>query len=452
MALAGAGEGGFSGQAVLQTRHPRAILTLGILLLFTILSYIDRMVLVLLIDPIKRDLLISDVQVSLLQGLAFALCFSLAGLPLGWLADRYSRRWIIYLGITAWSFATAAGGLASSFGELFLARFCVGVGEAALAPAAYTMLADLFPRRQLAAATGVLATGGAIGGGTAVLAGGLVVAWAEKAGVVALPLIGAVQPWQLVFLSFGIPGIIAAFLIFLAPETRRQAPTSPQPHAAAAPGFGRWLAANWLFVSTIVVGTGCLGILAYAVTNWTPAYLSRALGLDPREIGLTLGLVTLFAGIVGFAGSGVMIDWLTARNLRNATYSYLIASGVVSGSMAVAAFALAPNLTVVMICLGLFHMAIPFTTAMVAGAQAGTPRAYRGRMIAILNLSATLVGMIVGPSSVALLTDKVFMDPAKVGWSVAIVCGVAAPLAILIYLAGFRAAARAMDRVRESGE
>ena len=448
MGLAAAEKTDFSGDPG-ASRHPRAILTLGILLVFTILSYVDRMVLVLLIDPIKRSLLISDFQVSLLQGLAFALCFSLAGLPLGWLADRYSRRWIIYFGITAWSFATAAGGLASSFGELFLARFCVGVGEAALAPAAYTMLADIFPRRQLAAATGVLATGGAIGGGSAVLAGGLVVAWAEKAGVVILPLIGAVQPWQLVFLSFGIPGLIAAFLIFLAPETQHRVPAS---QAAAEAGFGRWLADNSLFVSTLVLGTGGLGILAYAVTNWTPAYLSRALGLDPREIGLTLGLVQLFAGIVGFAGSGIVIDWLTARRLRNATYSYLIAISIISGLMAVFAFALAPNLTVVMICLGLFHMTIPFTTAMIAGVQAGTPRAYRGRMIAIMNLAASLVGMILGPSSVAMLTDKVFMDPAKVGWSVAIVCGVTAPICVLIYLAGFRAAARAMDKVRESVE
>ncbi|TZG27980.1 MFS transporter [Sphingomonas montanisoli] len=449
MVLAAASESEFSGHPGLQTRHPRAILTLGILLVFTILSYVDRMVLVLLIDPIKRSLLISDVQVSLLQGLAFALCFSIAGLPLGWLADRFSRRWIIYCGITAWSFATAAGGLASSFGELFLARFCVGVGEAALAPAAYTMLADLFPRRQLAAATGVLATGGAIGGGSAVLAGGLVVAWAEQAGMVTLPLIGTVQPWQLVFLSFGVPGILAAFLIFLAPETRHMAPPS---QGGTEAGFGSWLSANRLFVSTLVVGTGGLGILAYAVTNWTPAYLSRALGLDPREIGLTLGLVQLFAGIVGFAGSGVLIDWLTARNLRNATYSYLIASAVVSGAMAVIAFAFAPSLTVVMICLGLFHMAIPFTTAMIAGVQAGTPRAYRGRMIAIMNLAASLVGMILGPWSVAMLTDHVFVDPAKVGLSVAIVCGVTAPICVLIYLAGFRSAARAMDSVRKSGE
>lgn len=451
MAFGAAADSEFSGDpgTARQIRHPRAILTLGILLVFTILSYVDRMVLVLLIDPIKRSLLISDVQVSLLQGFAFALCFSLAGLPLGWLADRYSRRWIIYLGITAWSFATAAGGLASSFGELFLARFCVGVGEAALAPAAYTMLADLFPRRQLAAATGVLATGGAIGGGSAVLAGGLVVAWAEQAGVVTLPLIGAVQPWQLVFLSFGIPGILAAFLIFLAPETRHRTPASKEVSEA---GFGRWLADNRLFVSTLAIGTGGLGIIAYAVTNWTPAYLSRTLGLDPREIGLTLGLVQLFAGIVGFAGSGIVIDWLTARKIRNAAYCYLMASGAFCGVIAVIAFAVAPSLTVVMICLGLFHAAIPFTTAMVAGAQAGTPRAYRGRMIAIMNLSATLVGMILGPSSVALLTDKLFMDTTKVGWSVAIVCGVTAPIVVLIYAIGFRAAAQAMDRVRESGE
>jgi MFS family permease len=429
--------------ADLAKRHPRAIATLAALLLLTILSYADRMIIVLLVDPIKRDLLLDDVQISLLQGLAFALCFGLASLPLGWAADRYSRRWVIYAGVTIWSLATAASGVAVNFEQMFAARFLVGVGEAALAPAAFALLPDLFPRRQVALATGVLTAGAAVGGGGAILIGGFLVSWAQHAGDVQLPLIGAVAPWQLVFLSLGLPGVLLAFLAFVAPAS-----TVPRHvEAAAAPVDNRallsWLRVHWAFVLGLAFGASALGALAYGLTNWTPAYLSRTLGLEIHEFHIPLGIVQLTAGICGFVGSGWVIDRLSARS-DNASHLYLIAAAAIAAVAAVGAFVVAKDAFTAITFVGIYHLCAPFTTALVTVLQKAAPRAFRGQAIALVIMVTTLLGMIVGPSSVAILTEHVFEDQKAVGKSIAVLAVISCSLAILCLTLTFRAAGRAI--------
>ena len=429
-------------------RHPRAVLALAILILFTILSYADRMIITLLVDPIKGDLGVSDVQISLLTGVAFALCFGLASVPLGWLADRYSRRWVIYGGVTVWSLATAAGGIAHTFGEMFAARFFVGIGEAALAPAAFAMIPDLFPRQQVARATGILASAAALGGGMAIVGGGLLADIAHQAGNIIVPVVGAVRPWQTVFLAIGLPGIMLALLAFLLPSRGATAPEGRPSigHSASIPkssaergAYRRWVVGNWQFLLGLSLGCSALAALAYGLTSWTPAYLSRAFGLDVRHVALTLGLVQMLCGLVGYIGGGVLIDWLDARGVPNAALRYLLGSATVAIIGAVGGFYLAGSPAVALAFIGLYHLAAPYNSPLVVALQKGTPDAFRGRVIALGTMIATLLGLLVGPTAIALFTERLYGDPAAVGAAVATAGLLFGSIALVALAFGYRA-------------
>ncbi|NND66989.1 MAG: MFS transporter, partial [Halioglobus sp.] len=171
----------------------------GILALLYWLSILDRFIIALLVDPIKRDMDITDVQFGLLHGLAFAVTFALFGIVAGAMADRFSRRRVIFAAVMIWSLATAACGLAQHYWHLLIARVGVGAGEAGLNPSAMSMLADLFPRERLTSAMAVYSMGATVGSGTAYLFGGLIVAAVSAADTYTVPLIGEMRSWQTVF-------------------------------------------------------------------------------------------------------------------------------------------------------------------------------------------------------------------------------------------------------------
>src|SRR5215211_5283997 len=180
--------------------NPRyAWYVVGVLAFVYIFSFIDRQILNLLVRPIRRDLGISDTQMSLLMGFAFALFYTFFGIPLGRLADSRSRRTLIALGFAFWSMFTAACGLAKNFAQLMLMRMGVGVGEAALSPAAYSMITDYFPPKRRATAISIYSTGIYIGSGLALIIGGLVARFAAAQELWNLPVVGETRPWQVVF-------------------------------------------------------------------------------------------------------------------------------------------------------------------------------------------------------------------------------------------------------------
>lgn len=193
--------------------------TVAILMVAYVLSFIDRQILNLLVGPIRRDLAISDTEMSLLMGLSFALFYTLCGIPLGRMADNRSRRGLILFGVLVWSAMTAACGLARSYWQFLTFRVGVGVGEAALSPAAYSLIADSFPRERRATAISVYSMGIYLGSGLAFLLGGLVIKFASAQGDVHLPLFGEVRPWQLIFLILGAAGVL--FCLLLLPAGHR---------------------------------------------------------------------------------------------------------------------------------------------------------------------------------------------------------------------------------------
>lgn len=174
-------------------------------------SFVDRQILTLLVEPVQRDLNLSDTQFGLLHGFAFALFYAIMGIPVARLADQHSRPLIIAVGIFVWSLATAACGVAKTFGQFFLARMSVGVGECVLSPSVYSMLTDYFPKEKLGRAVGVFSMGSFFGAGLAYLIGAAVIEAVEGIDHVTIPLMGEVKAWQVTFFIVGFPGVLVSW-------------------------------------------------------------------------------------------------------------------------------------------------------------------------------------------------------------------------------------------------
>ncbi|MBK8990935.1 MAG: MFS transporter [Gammaproteobacteria bacterium] len=202
------------------SRHANYML--GVLLAAYILSFIDRNVLAILVAPIRQQFEISDFQFSLLHGWAFTLFYIVLGVPIGWLADRFSRRWIIIVGVSFWSLMTALCGFARSFGSLFLVRVGVGVGEATLSPAAYSLMSDYFPPERLRWATSVFAMGITLGTGASYMVGGYLFEFFSTVDLSHIALFADVQPWQATFITVGLAGFVVVALLALVREPPRQ--------------------------------------------------------------------------------------------------------------------------------------------------------------------------------------------------------------------------------------
>ena len=274
-----------------------------ICMLAYIFSFVDRQVLVLMIEPIKRDLHLSDTQFSLLNGFAFSLFYAVMGLPVAYLADRYARPRIISLGIALWSIATAACGLSQHFVQMFVARMGVGVGEAALSPGAYSMLADYFPKEKLGRAIAVYSLGSFIGGGIAFLIGGYVIALLKHASAFTLPVVGQVHAWQVTFLIVGLPGILVA-LLFAATVRDPQRKGLAQDRSGAVRRVSMRDSLRFVGMHSATFSCHYLGFSFYAMTlycllSWTPAFYIRRFGMTAVEAGYTLGIVLLVANTAG---------------------------------------------------------------------------------------------------------------------------------------------------------
>jgi len=264
-------------------------MVVGLLMVAYTSSFIDRQIMSLLVDPIRADLGISDTQFSLLAGLAFSIFYSVMGLPLGWVADRMSRRMLIIVGMIAWSVMTALCGLATSFLALFIARMGVGIGEAALSPAAYSLISDHFPPERRARAISAYAMGPYLGSGLALIIGGQVIEAASGLGAVTLPLVGELAPWQLVFLAVGLPGIPIALLFLLVREPVRRG-LAPQGSDTELLPFIK--ARRTLFL-LLFLGFSVFGIAGISYLVWIPAVFIRVHGWTAGDIGVAYGLILL---------------------------------------------------------------------------------------------------------------------------------------------------------------
>jgi MFS family permease len=420
-----------------------AWIALGILLFMYMVSYLDRSILSLLVEPIKHDLHVSDLQMGLVMGLAFALFYGLVGIPMGWLADRYSRRGIIFVGMVIWSLACAGCGLAGSFIQLLIGRFALGAGEATLTPAGNAVIGDGFPNNRMSLAINIFKMGALLGGTLSAGIGGLLIAWANARGPVSLPIAGALHPWQLVLIMVGAPGLVAAFLAFLLPS-RRSAPVGGKPKAPLGP----FLARRKLYAASVLGGGALLAIPSFAGQAWGATFLIRHYHLPIQQVGAVLG-ITALAPALGFLFHGWLADKMFARGIKAAHFWPGIWTPPLLMTTTVLCYVVIHDIRILVPMLFINGFLLTCLTPLDGHVQVCSPSAYRGRTSALYGANQHLIAVSVGPALVALFTEKVFHDPAKIGYGLAATICLSAPLGMLVLFLGRKAAARAADQVLE---
>jgi MFS family permease len=407
----------------------RAWLMVAVLMVLSAVSFLDRHVIALMVEPIRADLGIDDFQLGLLQGIAFALFYASFGIPFGWLADRVSRRWIIYVGVTIWSLAAASGALARSFSQLFLARLGVGAGEAALMPAGYSMIADMFPRRRLTTALAVFTSGLAVGAGLALAIGGHLVGYALARGEIVVPLLGPLRSWQFVFLVTGLPGLALAFLVFLVREPVRRGLSTE-----ARPPLWPFLKSRWGMFRGHFGGFTMTMVMGFALAGWAPTYLIRKFHWPVADVGTVLGLMTVFPIVGGIAMGWIVDRWFhrgrTDAHLRIYIYAAPLAAGFIGLAM------IMPTAVSFLLFYGLAGSLLALAAIGSGAIQVVTPNALRGQVSAVYGFTINVLGMSLGPMAVGFFTDHVFHSEQMVGWSIFCVMAIAAPIASLLFWSG----------------
>ena len=273
-------------------------------------SYIDRTILTLLVDPIRASFDISDFEISLLHGFAFALFYTILGMPIGWLADRGNRIKIISVAVYLWSIATAACGLANSFMQMFIARVFVGVGEAALSPSAYSLVPDYFRPEKLSRAFSFYNAGLFIGSGLALVIGGAVI---EITPALDLPVIGHLEPWQVTFMYVGLPGLLIGLWVMTLREPKRLGKTADE---SGQMSLGSHIRRSFRYIKTRpgayfyhFFGFSLYAFIWTGTAAWTPTFFMREFGMSPGEVGSVYGLIVVVFGLLGVTAGGMLAGY-----------------------------------------------------------------------------------------------------------------------------------------------
>jgi MFS family permease len=418
--------------------RPYAWAVVAILIATAVLSYTDRQVLSLLVDPMRGELGISDGQVSLLLGTAFAVVYGIAGIPLGLLADRTSRRNLIFLGVLVWSCGTLACGLAHTFGQLFSARIVVGLGEAVLSPAAISLISDYFPPSRRGTAVGFFLSGIAMGIGAAILIGGGVL-HAVELGVLA----GTQPAWRLVLLLIGGPGLLWALVILVIREPARRAnensanapaeASSAKLAAPAARSGAHWRSTPWARVIPIYVVVATASLVDNAVGAWAPSLLIRHFARDPAQVGIQLG----FLLTAGFGGGVLLGGWLADRAGARGGWPYKLGVCLVASLLILPVSFLmnAGQFTVVLGSVPAYFALSGMVTACGFSAILDVvPNRSRGLAMAISFFLNVAIGASAGPSAVTAASDHVFGANAGLGpaLTLTVACGYALAAATLV--------------------
>ncbi len=429
------------------------------------INFLDRGILTLLIPPIKRDLHLSDTQVSLLIGFAFVIFYLIVGLPIARLVDTRSRRLIIGTGLAIWSVMTGVCGLARTFWELFAARVGVGVGEACNGPATFSMMADLFPPEKLSRAIAVLNFGFVLGTGCALLLGGAVVQYVSSLPPIVLPGIGVMHAWQITFMLVGIPGLLVAMLFTTVLEPVRRAHGSFSAKAAPAPPVEpsqRGPSLQSLPVRTVVrfmwdnratygpmfLGLAMNVILAFGVQAWVPTFFYRQYGWTMAQAGWATGIVLVLTAPFGLMAGSFLSEWLNRRGYVDADLRVTLIGIVVAIPLSIA-FPLMPSGKLAVALLGVqFFINMLLPGPQNAALQIITPSEMRGQVTAFFLFIFNVVGFGFGPTFVALLTDHVFKSDALLRDSLATTAAIMGPLAAISIWSGLKAYGRSVVRAR----
>ena len=406
----GSAENEGNGIGLTQAWYAVAILTLA-----NTSGFIDRQILSYLVLPMKRDLGVSDTQMSLLMGLGFVVFYSVLGIPIGRMIDRGSRRAITAVGIALWSVMTTLTGVARTFPALMLTRIGIGVGEATLVPASVSIIADMFPRRLLGTAMSVYTTGTFLGSGVGYMLGAFLVDRLDKLGTISLPIVGEMHAWQTVFFLVGIPGFLIALLALTMREpARQQADTAAQLPFSEVLGYMRQHSRT---VIALTLGFACSASVNYGIGAWMGSFFMRTHHWTGPQAGQWQGINTIIFGPIGTLLGGRLSDVLRKRGHSDAPLLVGIGSaiGMICTAAVYPAVDSADVAKYLIIPVNIFA-AMPWGAAAVAMAEV-MPARMRGQGAAVYQLVLNLVAGIFGPTSVAVLTDYVFRDELALRWS-----------------------------------
>jgi MFS family permease len=398
-----------------QVDYPRrgyAWTVVAILVATAVLSYTDRQVLSLLVDPIRADLGISDTEISLLLGTAFAVVYGLAGIPLGFLADRTSRRNLIFAGVLVWSAGTLACGFSQSFNELFAGRIVVGLGEAVLSPAAISLISDYFPPSRRGTAVGCFLSGIAMGIGAAIFIGGGVLHFVQL-GALSGTALAAEAPWRLVLILIGAPGVLWAFAILAIREPERRA-TEPPITRRTGNDRDQWRSAAWVRSMPIYLVVAMASLVDNAVGAWAPTLLIREFSADAAQVGVELGLLLT----AGFGGGVLAGGWLADRAGARGGWSRKLQVCLVAGALIVPVTSTinAAHFDIVLFAVPAYFALSGVVTACGFSAILDVvPNRSRGLAMSVSFFLNVALGAGVGPTAVALASDHVFGSSAGLG-------------------------------------
>jgi MFS family permease len=411
-----------------------------VLMVIYTLSFIDRQILAFLVGPIRADLQISDTAMGLLGGFAFAIFFTLLGLPMGRLADRKSRRGLIAAGVVFWSIMTALCSVAKSFGSLFLARIGVGVGEATLAPAAFSLISDYFPKDKLARALSVYAMGILIGSGLASIVGGAVVQAVLKVPTVEIPVLGTMAAWRLTFLIVGLPGIAIALLLLTVREPIRKnlmRDAAGRPLQLSMSEAVDQIKLRGGTILLIAFGLACQSLCNYGIGFWGPPFFARMHQWSPGETGLVLGTATIIGGCTGLFVGGTLCDRWMKRGMREAPLKVCLIGVFCAGIALLAAFSVDNAvLTAAFLVPAFFFMGFPIGSGF-ASIQFIVPNQVRGVASAFMVFILNMGGMGLGSFLPGFFNDYVFGSDMAIGKSLLLTFALASVAGVILFRASF---------------
>ncbi|QSR20164.1 MFS transporter [Novosphingobium sp. KA1] len=403
-------------------------------------SFLDRQILNLMVGPIKADLAITDTQFAMLTGGAFGIFYTVMALPIGWLADRVSRKKLIAGGIALWSLMTMLCGTARTFPALLFTRIGVGVGEATLSPSAYSMLSDSFDRSRLPRAMSLYAIGIYIGAGTAMMLGGSIVEAIHRTPDVVLPILGATRSWHLVFLVVGAPGLLVSLWMLTLREPARRHSASEEQHSSnrSAPAAIWALLRRYpLMATSLFLGSAVLSVLS-SMDAWYPELFIRKLGWDAAQTGHVNGVTSLTAGPLGMLAAGWLSSRMIARGRSDACLRLTAWSAALATVPAIV-MPLLPNGFAMGLMLLPLKFLGGFTPVLIPAAiQIVAPDRLRGQLGALFLFTTGVVGVTLGPVLPALINDFVLHDEHALGLSLSVSALAVGPLAVLLLSIGLK--------------
>jgi len=411
-------------------------------------AFLDRGIITLLVEPIKADLSLTDIEMSLLLGFALIVFNAFVAVPASRFVDIWPRNIIITVGIAFWSTATALCGLAQNFWQLFTFRMGVGIGELVHGPATYSMMADFFPREKLPRAIAVLQLGFIGGLGVSLLLGAFVIQMLLGIDNVVIPGTSIViRNWQLVFIVVGLPGLLVAAAMMTVHEPPRRGRLTELKKPMPLRNVLRYLITHWRLYAPQFFGLAVSAIESSGTRAWQPAFFQRTYDWSAQKTGLVLGTALIVAAPFGLWGA----TWLTekyAKTRDDANLRVVAIAYVLSPIFAIAG-PLMPNPWLAVFCASMALMigiggAVPQNAAL----QSVTPNEMRGQVTALYLFVFSVIGGGIGPTFIAVFTDYIIGDEQLLRYALSVSAAIMMPIAAWIMWSGVKPYGRAIAAIK----